>query len=636
MCRLDVCNNTYTFPHTSLHTCPLFHHNDRCNDIDIDIYRQTWDDEGQNDIFTHVMPFYSYDVPHTCGPDPSVCCQFDFGRRPIGQHGACPWHKNPQPITSANVQERALLLLDQYRKKANLYRSNVVLAPLGDDFRYQTVKEADAQYTNYQAIFDYLNEHVPGVQAQFGTLSDYFNDVMGSFDVPVLKGSFFTYSDREQDYWSGYFTSRVFDKALDRKLERVLFAAESLGATKTELQAPRRALSLFQHHDGVTGTAKTGVVEDYARRIHEAIHTVQDWIQHKLSLQEDELIAREIMGPCWQSDAPRGLSQNLCDASKESFVYNPLDTSQYCNDKEIEAKTIEHVEYPCDKIPTEADGAAGMSNNDKWKSLFKFDENGLMVEPVREEWKVWKVRQGGAYLFFPGKLENEPLGSNGKHDDGWQVTAQNWKRTVVPHRTSDEFGNTATVLDFIYETHLQTSNEEWFVRFTADVQNNGVFHTDLNGFNFDTHHFRQDMPIQSQVFPMPTLASIEDSKKRLTVLSEHAQGCASLEEGAIDVWLDRRLAQDDNRGLAQGVMDNVPTRTRLRVLLEDDAFDVRAEFEPTDLCKRMWQELNHPLEAFGVLQYSNPDDAKKAHGRFDILGGSKKGEETTSDSKVSN
>eukprot|EP00536_Pseudo-nitzschia_multiseries_P012971 jgi/Psemu1/298279/fgenesh1_pm.527_\ len=250
------------------------------------MWRQTWDKTGEFDIFTHAMPFYSYDVPHTCGPDPSICCQFDFARVPgvTSYVGRCDWKIDAEFITDANLEERSLTLLDQYRKKANLYRTNVVLVPLGDDFRYRTAGEAEAQFSNYQSMFDYINENVKNVEISFGTLSDYFKTVMDDrpFSPPILKGSFFTYSDREQDYWSGYYTSRIFDKALDRKLEQVLYAASSLGANKKELQGPRRALSLFQHHDGVTGTAKDVVVEDYARRIHGAISDTQNWILKRI------------------------------------------------------------------------------------------------------------------------------------------------------------------------------------------------------------------------------------------------------------------------------------------------------------------------------------------------------------------
>lgn len=77
--------------------------------------------------------------------------------------------------------------------------------------------DLDFQFHNYQAIFEYVNSHPElNAELQFGTLSEYFDamkkELGGGKKLPALVGDFFTYADKNDEYWSGYYTSRPYYK----------------------------------------------------------------------------------------------------------------------------------------------------------------------------------------------------------------------------------------------------------------------------------------------------------------------------------------------------------------------------------------------------------------------------------------
>ena len=76
------------------------------------------------------------------------------------------------------------------------------------------------------------------------------------------------------------------------------------------------------------------------------------------------------------------------------------------------------------------------------------------------------------------------------------------------------------------------------------------------------------LPIQANFYPLPSMGYIQDSTSRLTLVSGQPLGGTSAASGQIEFMLDRRLMQDDNRGLFQGVQDNKVTPHHFVLLLE--------------------------------------------------------------------
>jgi alpha-mannosidase II len=111
-------------------------------------------------------------------------------------------------------------------------------------------------------------------------------------------------------------------------------------------------------------------------------------------------------------------------------------------------------------------------------------------------------------------------------------------------------------------------NYELAVHVESEIQNENSLFSDLNGFQYVKRKKHDKLHIQGNVYPMPSGAFIQDAKLRLSVLTAQPVGVASLEESCIQMFLDRRLDQDDNRGMEQPMNDNVVASSRFLIFFE--------------------------------------------------------------------
>ncbi|XP_025292991.1 alpha-mannosidase 2x isoform X3 [Canis lupus familiaris] len=600
------------------------------------MWRQTWDSDSSTDIFCHMMPFYSYDVPHTCGPDPKICCQFDFKRLPGGRIN-CPWKVPPRAITEANVAERAALLLDQYRKKSRLFRSNVLLVPLGDDFRYDKPQEWDAQFFNYQRLFDFLNSKPDlHVQAQFGTLSDYFDALYKKTGVepgarppgfPVLSGDFFSYADREDHYWTGYYTSRPFYKSLDRVLEAHLRLLRSLVNLKQVIinaahylvlgdketyhfdpEAPFLQMDETRlNHD--TLPERTVIQLDSSPRYVVLFNPLE---QERLSVvsllvssprvrvlsEEGQPLAVQISAH-WSSATDMvsdvcqvsmpirlpalGLSVLQLQLGLDGHRTLPSSVRVYLHGRQLAVSRQDA--FPLRIIDS---GTSDFALSNRYMQVWFSGLTGLLksirrVDEEQErrvdmEFLIYGTRaskdKSGAYLFLP---DGEAQPYIPKDPPVLRVTEGPFFSEVVAYyehirqvvRLYNLPGVEGLSLDMSSLVDIRDYiNKELALRIHTDIDSQGAFFTDLNGFQVQPRRYLKKLPLQANFYPMPVMAYIQDAQNRLTLHTAQALGVSSLHDGQLEVILDRRLMQDDNRGLGQGLKDNKRTCNHFRLLLE--------------------------------------------------------------------
>ena len=219
-------------------------------------------------------------------------------------------------------------------KLQNVTRLNHQMWPCGSDFQYQN---ADHWFHNLDKIIHYVNYNASKggpVVAFYSTPSHYTDakaDASKKAQVTweVRSDDIFPLANAAHAYWSGYFTSRPGLKRQVRFASNFLNSARQMevisGVTAAEVDTPTTrpsppvgtswtdsmegAIAVATHHDGMSGTERQDVSNDYSQRISEGHFEVEAGVAK--SLQKLAGIAGEI-GHCNCNAAGNCLNMSMC------------------------------------------------------------------------------------------------------------------------------------------------------------------------------------------------------------------------------------------------------------------------------------------------------------------------------------
>eukprot|EP00029_Vermamoeba_vermiformis_P007896 TRINITY_DN3546_c0_g1_i1.p1 TRINITY_DN3546_c0_g1~~TRINITY_DN3546_c0_g1_i1.p1 ORF type:complete len:1137 (-),score=300.82 TRINITY_DN3546_c0_g1_i1:18-3428(-) len=221
--------------------------------------------------------------------------------------------------TDENKAKRARELVNILTSRGQVYRTDNLLVPWGDDFKFV---DAAKQFNNMDPLVKYINANPDfGVNIQYSTLSRYFDALnKAKTEFPSFFGDFFPYADNADSYWTGYYTTRPALKLHSREVDAMIKSAETgvalanhksvqgtvpngkkilnIAATAKDLMWARRNSALVQHHDGITGTARGFVAQDYTNRLDSAYNVSKVALAKSLSV----LLAGDKTAPEFDSE----------------------------------------------------------------------------------------------------------------------------------------------------------------------------------------------------------------------------------------------------------------------------------------------------------------------------------------------
>eukprot|EP00002_Diphylleia_rotans_P015223 TRINITY_DN2949_c0_g1_i3.p1 TRINITY_DN2949_c0_g1~~TRINITY_DN2949_c0_g1_i3.p1 ORF type:complete len:804 (+),score=157.64 TRINITY_DN2949_c0_g1_i3:64-2475(+) len=586
----------------------------------------------KKDMFTHVMD------NHYCTPEGFSWEHGVTQNLPHGDGDAPIIIKPPSQMTQPNVEQRAAQFLQMARTRAAYYKTANILIPFGCDFTYQNARMV---FKNLDLLMDYINENSERLNAkvQYSTLSDYMAAVKrDGANWPLWQQDFFPYADNSASYWTGYFTSLPALKGYGRVSESVLHNAEMMmqmaiiersldeDAQSSKLSLLRDATAVLQHHDGITGTERKVVAEDYTNRLSIGLGKAKEVAADMIAL----LVTKSgSVVPNMTSSAEK-IKSNLAaglitpvvlfsslGSPRKTYVKIPVPVQQLrvedAQGNMVASQTnpaFNGTEYTlffaADIPPVGFSTYYIMSGNSNslgqakdvlsddetiQNSFYRITVSGLnkalsSIHLLRSR-KTLEITQK---FFTYASANYQPSGAYIFHPNGPAalLTTSAPQITLIQGPLVSEVVFTWSSLNIkqairLYEGlsrpfienegavgPIQTG-QEIVSRFLTNISSGSKLHTDSNGLenqerinnpNGRPGDYDHGAQIGGNFYPSTSRAFIKDTEMQFTVLVDRSIAVASLESGSIEFMVHRRCQMDDYRGVGEPLNDATSVLTR--------------------------------------------------------------------------
>ncbi|CEG47425.1 lysosomal alpha [Plasmopara halstedii] len=582
-------------------------------------------------------------IDHYCPPG-----KFDFGKNENQIQDDAELH-------DFDVCDEVEAFVKNAKMRGDATKGNHVFIPMGCDFQFDNSRR---WYKNMDKILHYVNQD-GRVNVLYSNLS-YYTDLKREEGITwsVKTDDFLPYGSARDDYWSGFYSSRPTFKRFARVANTLLQQVRQLDAVyqshhSSPLTALKRAVGLVQHHDGLSGTEKQTVADDYTLRLYDGILQAEKELNELLFVIGEKesyrfclLANTSVCNISTQNTNFEVLVHNALartsvqtisiPITRKSAIVTVLSGNANVRDQNVYVALPVHPETQVapyslvfstelkplsttrflvkqkdldnERVSAYTDNSSNdvvvLENNLVRAEISKVTGSITKLANKRENIQIplsfdvayYQAYQGdgaksGAYAFRPDSNKTYPV-TGEKVDDARQDTlssvtmvelitsaATNVGRTSVP-RVAFKIGSWVT-LEYRVNDDDEFLEIEWtigpvpiddnkgkevIVRFDAgnSIASNATLFTDSNGLEFmkrvrnhrDTWNLTlhdDEEAVSANYFPITCGAYIKDAKVQLNVVTDRAQGAASLVDGQVEVMVHRRLLADDNKGVHENL-----------------------------------------------------------------------------------